>query len=263
MRGLGILGYGSEGVGKTSWALEFDRIGPVTFNSVRETGYEDIIEFGRPRPDVKHVEIEDWEDLQKSTRDCKEGSFVVDTTSGVQTVLFDFVCRTSFNGDWAKFTDYWKGQRVDSVKAIEPWLVALDNLRNRGVNVILLGHMMTDETPNTMGADYKTHTIDVDKGIRAPLLKWAQAIVFMNIDVAITIATEMENRTKTVITGKAKDVDNRLMYVTKAPGHVAKNRDLFKKPIIQMGANPKEAFTNFYKALPEVYQKQWPLKEPI
>lgn len=261
MRGLGIAAYGSEGIGKTSWGLEFDQIGKVTLCSVRESGVQDLLEFGRARPLLTHHEIEDWEDLVNVSDSVREGTFVLDSLSGLQAVLFDYVCRTMYKGVWAEFTSYWRGQRVDSPKVLEGYLTGLDNLRNRGVNVILLGHMKNIETPNTIGADYKTHTIDMDDNVRASITKWAQAILFMHIDVNIVVATDQDKKTGVIIEGKAKDVDNRLMYTTKSPGHVAKNRDLFRTPVIRMGNSPKEAFQNFYKALPEAYRKSWPIKE--
>jgi hypothetical protein len=262
LRGLGLDVYGSEGIGKTSWALEFDQIGKVVFCSVRESGVQDLLDYGRPRPDVTHFDIEDWEDLVKVTESVREGTFVVDSLSGLQAILFDYVCRTLYKGIWEGkegFTSFYRGQRVDSPKVLEPYLTTLDNLRNRGVNVVLLGHMKNVETPNTQGADYKTHTIDMDDNVRASVIKWAQAVLFMNIGVNIAIATEVDKTQ--VVVGKAKDVDERFMYTTKSPGHVAKNRDLFTTPVIRMGNSPKQAFLNFYKALPDAYRKSWPLKE--
>ena len=45
MRGLALIVYGSEGVGKTSFGIEFERIGPVVFATLNETGYDDIMQF--------------------------------------------------------------------------------------------------------------------------------------------------------------------------------------------------------------------------
>ena len=262
MRGLGLILYGTEGMGKTSWGLEWSRLGPVTFCSVRETGFLDLTEFSGVPKGVEHFQIKNYEQLIKITKGCEEKTtLVVDALSGVQQELFDHTCLKNYQGDWEKFSSYWKGQRVDSPKHLETWLVELDNARNRKVNVVLLGHAKLEESVNTIGTNFLCRTIDLDKEVLASLRKWAQAIIFMHLDISISVATEI-NKEKVMVSGKAKDQDNRVMYVTQSPGHSAKNRDLFRadKPVIRMGNSSEEAFLNFYNALPEVYRKSWPLR---
>lgn len=263
MRGLGIIGYGTEGVGKTTWLMEWARIAPLTIASIRETGYQDLTEFMEPNPDIEHFQIENWTSLIKAIKGCPERStFGLDTLSGLQQILFEHVCRTCYAGDWEKFTSYWKGQRVDSPKVLDELFTALENARNRKVNIVLLGHAKLEESVNTIGANCLVRTIDLDKEVLAMFRKWAQGIMFMALDTVITVATEVDKASKVAIAGKAKDMDNRVMYVQQSPGHSAKHRNLFKPdlPLIRMGGSSKEAFLNFYKQLPEAYRKAWPLK---
>lgn len=260
MRGLGLVAYGSEGVGKTSWAAQFTQLGKVRFLSVRESGLEDLLDAGIAPDGIEHYYPEDWEDLDRLTRSTPEGTLVVDSLSGVQPVLFDHVCRTAYKGEWDGkdgFMSYWKGPRVDSPVFLNKYFEGLDMLRNKGINVVLLGHMATEETPNTMGADYLTHTLDMDKAVRAATLKWAQAVLFLSLD--LNINRSVESVKDTVMLGKAKDTANRVIWTEKSPGHVAKNR-MNLKPVIPLGTSPEEGFKNFYKALPETYRRSFPLK---
>lgn len=260
MRGLGLVAYGSEGVGKTSWAAQFIRLGPVRFLSVRESGFEDLNDAGIVPDGIDHHYPEDWDELDHLSRSVQQGTLVVDSLSGVQPVLFDHVCRTAYKGEWDGkdgFMSYWKGPRVDSPVFLNKYFEGLDMLRNKGVNVVLLGHMATEETPNTMGADYLTHTLDMDKGVRAATLKWAQAVLFLTIDLNIT--RSVESVKDTILVGKAKDTDKRVIWTEKSPGHVAKNR-MNLPPLIMMGSSPEEGFTNFYNKLPETYRRNFPLK---
>lgn len=266
MRGLGLEIYGTEGMGKTSFGIEWKRLGPLTFCSIRESGFEDLMEFRDPDPSIDHYKVTNWSQLLKIVKGAEEKStLVIDSLSGVQQILFDYVCQTIYKGVWEGkdgFTSFWRGQRVDSPKELENLLIELDNARNRKVNVVLLGHAKLDESVNTIGANTLVRTIDLDKEVLASFKKWAQAIIFMHLDILAETTVESDKDTKAAITVKAKDRDVRLMYVNQSPGHSAKNRDLFKPgtAVIKMGDSPQQAFTNFYNSLPEVYKKAWPLK---
>lgn len=258
--GLKLVVYGGEGIGKTDWARQFGILGPVDFVSCGESGLTDLQEVNPVEYPIEDIVVESYEGLLKATKSCEAKTFVVDALSGpngVQELIFDYVCRKLYNGNWDDFKSYWGGQRTDSPKVLAEWLAELTILRNKGTNIILIGHMITTTLPNTLGADYLSHVLDMDMGdkghgMRSLVTKWAQAILFMNIDVAITLATETDKKRR-VVEGKAKDDDCRLMYTTKTPGHSAKNR-LGLPPLINMGESAKEAFTNFWKQLPDVYQ---------
>lgn len=255
-RGLGLVFYGGEGIGKTGTALQLSILGPLTCFSIGESGFEDLEVVNEVPQGCINVNIDTWESLMANIKKIKEGVIIIDSLSGLQKILFDYVCRTAYGNDWEKFTSYWKGQRVDAPVFLDNFLNYLDSLRVKGVHVVLIGHMITATETNTLGADYLSHVIDMDQGdrggVRSCITKWAQAVIFMNIDVAITRATELA-KDKTVIEGKAKDDDNRLMFTTKAPGHSAKNR-LQLPSIIPMGESAKEAFKNLWNHMPKAYK---------
>jgi hypothetical protein len=255
MRGLGLIVYGSSGVGKTSFASRFP--GPVKFISLKETGFEDLADSELMPANCTNVNPQDWEDLEDATLSTLKGTLVIDSCSGLQEMLFNEVCRTVYNSDWDKFTEYWKGQRVDSPVFLAKYQTKLDTVRNRGVHVIVIGHMATEETPNTLGANYLTHTLDMDKAVKASMIKWAGNILFLNIDINIVTVTEVA-KDKTVLTGKAKDSDKRVIWTETSPGHIAKNR-MNLPPVIKMGSSPDEAFKNFWKVLPDPYKRTWPV----
>lgn len=259
--GLKMTLYGGEGIGKTGLALQHAALGTLTcLSTPGETGFEDLEIIDEVPSGCTNINVESYEDLVNATTKCKTDVLVIDGLSGLQKLLFDYVCRTVYKGKWDGkdgFSSYWKGQRVDSPVYLDSYLSELDKLRNRGIHVILIGHMVTVTEPNTLGADFLSHVIDMDQGdkggLRSCITKWAQAVIFMNIDVSITRATEVD-KTKQVMEGKAKDDDNRIMYTTKAPGHSAKNR-LKLPPVIPMGSSAKEAFINLWKHMPEKYQE--------
>lgn len=255
-RGLGMVFYGGEGIGKTGTALQAAVLGDLTCFSIKESGFEDLQVVGEVPSNATNINIESWEELMHHTKKFDKQVFVLDSLSGLQAILFEYVCKVNYKSDWGDFTSYWKGQRVDSPPFLDEFLMRLDVLRSKGVHVILIGHMVTTSETNTLGADYLSHVIDLDQGdkggLRSCITKWAQAVIFMNIDVAITRSTELA-KDKTVLEGKAKDDDNRIMFTTKAPGHSAKNR-LQLPPIISMGSSASEAFKNLWSHMPKAYK---------
>lgn len=256
-RGLALLIYGGEGIGKTGTALQFSHLGPLTCISAGETGYEYLDIIGEVPPNCTNYVAESYEDIHKITKGMREGVLVLDSLSGLQKFIFDYVCRTVYSGKWEDFTSYWKGQRVDSPIYFDQYLDLLNLLCSKGIHVIVLGHCITTEVLNALGPDYVSHVLDMDysdKGssMRSCVTKWAQAILFMDIDIAITRVTERA-KDKTVLEGKAKDDDNRLIYTTKSPNHSAKNK-LQLPSIIPMGASAQEAFRNLWSHMPKAYQ---------
>lgn len=256
-RGLALLIYGGEGIGKTGTALQFAHLGPLTCISAGETGYEYLDIINEVPSNCTNYVVESYEEIHSITKKMKEGVLVLDSLSGLQNMLFDYVCRIVYNGKRDDFNNYWKGQRQDSPVFFDQYLNLLNSLCAKGIHVILLGHCITAEVLNALGPDYVSHMLDMDysdKGasLRSCATKWAQAILFMDIDIAITRVTERA-KDKTVLEGKAKDDDNRLIYTTKSANHSAKNK-LQLPPIIPMGSSAQEAFRNLWSHMPKAYQ---------
>lgn len=241
-RGLGLLIYGMPGIGKTSFALQFPK--PLTCLSIKETGYDDLELIGEVPEGCENVEIEDWEELLSFSKKCSDKTVVYDSTSGLQQILFEHVIAETYEGDAARFSSYSQGPRIDAPVAMSELESHLNYMRSKGTNVILLGHMKTEDMPNSMGPNYMSHVLDMDKGIRGLLTKWAQATLFMSVDIEQQQA--VRSHKGQVISAKAKDVDDRLMHCQNAPGHIAKNR-LGLPPYVSMGHSPKEAYENFKK----------------
>lgn len=255
MRGIGLVLYGGEGTGKTSWASQWSKIGSTNFFEIDESGIEDLRMVGDIPDEVNNTPIDTFEELLEGTKESSADVDVYDSLMGIQTDLFDYVCRTKYNGRWDgkdSFTAYWKGQRVDSPPIFNKWLDMLSRQISQGKHVLLLGHMFTVTLPNSIGADYQSHVVSLDDGdkggMRSTLMRWAPNVLFLNIDVDIERSVETE-RGK-VMSGKAYDTDRRYLYTHKSPGHAAKNR-LKLPPVIPMGDSPEEGFENFMKALPK------------
>jgi hypothetical protein len=257
MRGLGIIVYGSEGIGKTTFALRFP--GPIDCLSVKETGYDNMAPLGMLPENITNYNIDSYEEVLFLIKKTKAKTLVLDSLSGLQQLLFNFVCRTHYDGNWEAFTSYWKGQRVDSPAIFQSLLDECNEARARGVHIVLIGHMITIEMKNSMGPDYMCHALELDGGEQGGVCsvarKWAQAILFMNIDISINRIEKTDSKTKTILSGKARDTEMRIMYTTKSTNHSAKNQ-LDLPPVIALGESSQEAFNNFWKHIHPIYKEQ-------
>lgn len=254
-RGIGLVLYGGEGLGKTSFAVQWAALGSVKVISVNEIGFDSLAMVGDVPDGCTNVKVNNFEELDKECVNATEDTIVIDSIGGVQEKVFDFVCRTQFNGNFDDFSSYYKGQRSNSPPVFGRWLERLEKHLQAGRHVIVIGHMVTTSVPNTSGADYLSHVVALDDGdkdgLRQRLMRWAPNVLFLNIDVSITRATErgVGNEKGIVLEGKADDRDTRVFYTTKAPGHAAKNT-LKLPPVIPAGFSAKEAFNNFISKLP-------------
>ncbi|MGK3946147.1 hypothetical protein ABK046_48330, partial [Streptomyces caeruleatus] len=84
--------------------------------------------------------------------------------SGVQQILFEHVCAVVHDNQWDKFKSYWTGQRVDSPVFLQELLDISNKTRQRGTNIIFIGHMATIDVANSMGPDYMSHVLFMDDG---------------------------------------------------------------------------------------------------
>jgi len=255
--GLGGLIYGSEGMGKTSVSLRFPP--PVTCLSILETGYQDLELDGTVPKHCKNIIVTSFQQIKDIIESADEGTYVLDSGSGLQKLLFDYTCVKDFNSDFKKFMEYWIGPRQKAPIYLQELLNTINCKRQEGIHFIFLSHTKIDDTPNTMGANYLTHVIALDDGLLSVMKQWASFIFFLNLGIDLVEVTEKDNL-KRAIEGKAKDDDNRLMYTTIAPGHSAKNRWRLP-PIINMGSNADEAFRNMWKHFPAPYLSLYSPKE--
>lgn len=245
MRGLGLIIFGEPGIGKTSIAARFP--GPVQFFSINETGYADLADVDDIPPGVKNDDIFSVAELIKGVRTSKAKTIVIDGCSGMQQVYFEKACQECYDGDWAKFSAFSNGPRVAVPPLVTEFEILLTQKRNQGHHIVLLGHMKTETKPNSMGPDTLIHTLDMDKAINGVFTKWAQAVLFMALDIEV-------QKSRQLGTAKAKDSTIRVMHTSTAPGHVAKNR-LNLPDIIPLGDSAQTAFDAFWGKIPPVYKQ--------
>lgn len=234
-RGVGLVVYGVDGVGKTTLALQAAK--PLTLISIGECGYEDLSEVEGEIPEgCENINCDSYPvllDILKESVDQK--TVVLDSLSGFQTAFFDYVTSVLYEGNKKKFMAYSDGLIKGAPSLLPEFLEVLDDLRNAGVNVILIAHCKTKTVNNPMGENYDSYLLDISDGIGSMIRKWAQAILFLNV--------EMNEKREEV----------RFMYTTKSPAHSAKNR-MQLPSIISLDDSAAAGFSNFVKYLSPVHK---------
>lgn len=217
-----IVAYGLEGSGKTSFAAQFP--GATFMMSDNETGLLTLMSRGLV-PDCPYFPpFSKWVDVMTATNEMIESSdrpqtLVIDVLNGIQTLCFQYVCDTQYDGDWSArgFMNFQNGYK-ESQKPWRSWMSLLDTLRDRGTRVLMLCHAQIENFRNPEGADYHRYTPEMHKEIWPITKKLADMILFINF------ATQVQDVDKATKKGKAVGGQNLMYHTRHSAQWDAKNR---------------------------------------
>ena len=232
-RALKVVAYGSEGIGKTTFAAAFPE--PLFIDTEGGTSHMDVRRINRPKS---------WSELLTiigevaATADvCK--TLVLDTADWAEQLCVTHVCEKYKQSSIESF-GYGKGYTY-LAEEFGRLLTALDKVIDSGKNVVITAHakMRKFEQPDEQGA-YDRWEMKLSKQV-APLLKeWCDMLLFLNYK---TYVITTDTNSKKAQGGK------RVIYTAHHPCWDAKNRhglpeemDLdFKNLAHLFKTNPKPA----------------------
>jgi len=252
MRGMGLIVYGRQGIGKTSFGLRFPK--PLRVISINEYGYDDLDDAGLTPDGCENVLLTDFPSFIKEIRESTDvKTIVVDSMSGINQIMKEDILKIIYATDddpARSFGSFSEGFRVHA----PDWAQRIENaatvVRGKGVNVLLLGHTKTEKVKNSTYNDYQASAIDMESWPRAVLTKWAQAVLFMEMDFKVRTTKDWKGKpTESKAVGSLDEEVSRIMYTSKHPSHDAKNR-LELPAYIHMGSSADEAYANFVEKLP-------------
>ena len=211
-----ILGYGIDGVGKTSFAAHAPD--PIFIEPEKGSSHLDVSRFNdiNSYADV----LTSIDQLTKETHDYK--TLVIDTLDWLEQQIFDHIC-TENNKKSIELCEggYGKGY-VRALKECRMLMIKLNTLRQeKQMNIIMLAHstIVKHEDPTTPeGYDryqlklHKSKSID----IAALWREYVDAVLFMTYKVFISSKDGQKAR------GVGEGI--RVMYSEQRPGWDAKNR---------------------------------------
>lgn len=261
MRGLGLILYGVEGIGKTGLALQFPK--PLKCISVREDGFLDLQDAGEIPDDCENVVLGQGDtsnDFLNELRDGKNyATVVVDSLSGVGQLIKDHILATVYReedkplqafGSWGS-----QGWRIHGPIQMEKVETEAIKLRNLGTNVIFIGHDKRENVKSPTGQDYQATYLNLESAPRDVIVKWAQAVLFLSMEYSTKVTKKWKDKvTEAKVTDPLDESVTRVIYTTKHPAHSAKNR-LKLPPTIDMGNSAEEAYNNLVEELPPNFQE--------
>lgn len=203
-----VVVYGSEGIGKTTFAAAFPD--PLFIDTEGGTAQMDVKRLDKP---------ESWEALVSLVEEVSQtpgicGSLVLDTADWAEQVCIKDLCAKYKKSGIEEF-GYGKGYTYVS-EEFSKLLAACDKVISSGMNVVITAHakMRKFEQPDEMGA-YDRWEMKLTRQV-APLLKeWSDMLLFCNYKTFVVTPDEGKNK---VQGGK------RVIYTSHHPCWDAKNR---------------------------------------
>ena len=208
---LKLVVYGPEGVGKTTFAAQAP--GVVFIDTEGSTNHMDVARTDPPKT---------WKELMDQVKwfcgnSDKIGTLAIDTLDWAEKLAIQDVCREK-EIDSIETIPYGKGYVFVKDRFIK-LMEALDELRNKGVHIILTAHAQVKkfEQPDELGS-YDRYALKLNEKNISPLIKeWSDILLFANFRT--DIVTDDKTKTRKATGGK-----KRVMYTTHSACWDAKNR---------------------------------------
>ena len=203
--------YGTEGVGKTTFASKFP--GAVFIDTEGSTKHMDVARFDPPES------LSDVLDQLAYVLGNAEqiGTVVIDTVDWLERLVFKAVCEEKKIQN-IEDIGYGKGY-VYAKQKLQGLLDVLDQIIGRGVNVVLVCHSIIRkfELPDEMGS-YDRYMLKLNEKNIAPLIKeWVDMLLFVNYKTDVVTGTDRKTK-------KGKGGQKRVMYANHNACWDAKNR---------------------------------------
>ena len=209
--GIKVGIYGTEGVGKTTFAAKFP--GAVFIDTEGSTKHMDIARFDPPQV---YGDVLDQLSYVVGHPD-EIGTVVIDTVDWLEKFVFRAVCEEKGLKN-IEDMGYGKGY-VFAKQKMQSLLELLDIVTQRGIHVVLVCHSMIRkfELPDEMGS-YDRYMLKLNEKNIAPLIKeWVDLLLFVNYKT--DIVTDADGKTK-----KGRGGQKRVMYANHSACWDAKNR---------------------------------------
>lgn len=155
------------------------------------------------------------------------GTAVIDSVSTLEALIWKQVCTRCENAK--SIETVYGGFAKGYTEALTEWRQLtnyLDALRtHHNMVTILVGHVVVKHFNNPEGPDYDNYIADINVKAANLLYRWADAIVFANTKVVVTV--EKVGFGKEV--GKGRDITggNRFLYTHKRPAHPGGGRGVY------------------------------------
>jgi len=206
-RSDGILLYGVEGIGKTTFGTDLPSPYFICFeDGLIEPEFEGI---DRTFPNTWADALRAIDLLINEKHSFK--SVVFDTVDSMQKQLFDYISISNNSKNIECVAGgFGKGYKMASFE-IAQLISRVEQLQKKDVLVCMLCHASIRNFPNPEGESYDRYEPQIQKDVYSPIKKWADEILFANYK------TSIEKK-------KATGGKERVLYTQRCAAYDAKNR---------------------------------------
>jgi len=219
--------------------------GAVFLLAEGEEGYETLAGKGRV-PTVPRALIMNWGELiatiELLNKEPIEGmqTLVLDAMGKFESMLHKFICHRDFNDDFGPkgFFNYHKGYS-NAAKEWDVLLKGLQDLKRKGVAILLLCHATTKQLKNPLGEDYDRYIGQVHEKIWDTTHNWCDCVFFGNF--MTTVVGEGS-------AAKGVGGTTRVVYTEFRAGFDAKNRHGMP-PMLGVPPDPSRVWSTIADAM--------------
>ena len=211
-----LVVYGSEGVGKSSFAASAPR--PIFIPTEDGLGRIDCHRF----PVVTSYADFVTRLGQVVSEEHDYQTLVVDTADWLEKLIWAEVARKQSKPS-IEDIGYGKGY----VFALDQWkevIGGLDAANARGMAVVVLAHSKIEKFNDPEGPSYDRYTLRLHREADAYLREWADAVLFATRRVRVEKEDLGFNKTRAIAKGIGADGGDRMLRTVPSPACTAKNR---------------------------------------
>lgn len=251
--------YGGTGLGKTSFASQFGRVGFMIDS--QEQGIYYLMQRGLVPTPAFVEEFPDTADSWKKSLDFLArvplmdiDTIVVETLTGWQKICFKDHAKRRFrtneypDGDMTNgpngFYSYSKGPKNAANFDFPDFVERLNLCTRAGKNVIVTGHCYQKQITDVMGEIYQKMVPACEEQLWLAISRWASIVAYIH-DKAETDREKSRGQLKKT----AKSETHRYIYCQPSPFFEAKNWWGMRQPVVNCGDDARSSFVNFMTAL--------------
>lgn len=221
MRPPRIVLLGGPKVGKSTFAAGFNA--PVFQPIEKEEGIDDVDADAFPVARSFAEVLENVTALDSA--DHKFKTLVIDSASALSPLVIKRAMEIEKVDTEAKLGGGF-GRQYDTALLLWSQLMgAIDNLRDRGIATIIIGHITSKRFEDPINGGYTRYDFDVPKPVAEQVQRWADAILFANWDVYRKTEDAGFNKQEQRGTGSGR----RVLYTQARPSHPGGGRGVYGK----------------------------------
>lgn len=215
-----IVLLGVEKIGKSTFAAGAEN--PIFLPIKGEEGVDDLDVSKFPRAETFDDVLAAVATLIKEEHEYK--TLIIDSVSALEPVIWAKLCKEDGVNSIEEYQKGFGKGYIASVGKLRDLMEGLDMLRQKGIAVILIGHVKVKRFDDPLGSSFDQYQFDMQERCNLALQRWSDAILFANGENIVSTEDVGFNGTKKIgkdLTGK------RFLFTQKRPGHPGGGRGVY------------------------------------